>query len=374
MFISFLGLGQGGGNIADKAASLGFYSASINFSQRDLDSLEYIEENLRLKLVGSEGIGKQRGEAISLMNNNWDLALNFVKENFSHSSIEIIFVPFATGGGSGSGISPVLLQMLTESMTDKVFVAIPIIPDKQESFIAQKNCLETFEDLSTLDICILPIDNDKAKSTMSNIGKNLLYTSTNEYVINMIEKLVAYTEKHSKYGVLDKKDLKNIFKTSGLCTITETELIGLSNKFEISEHGIISNIKESWVNTLFADIEFDQILCSGFIFDGQEKLMELINIKDIYASFGNKMPISLYEGYYNKENGGKVITILSGLSWCNKRLKEIDQIIMETNYTFKDLNKTPVFKSKLTEVSLPFAKNKENKINDISSIIKKFKR
>ncbi|EJL1642822.1 hypothetical protein NL868_004357, partial [Shigella flexneri] len=78
MFISFLGLGQGGSNLADVAASRGFHAASINYSQRDLDSLENIE--LKLKLVGSEGIGKIRSEAIRLMNNNWDLAINFVKE------------------------------------------------------------------------------------------------------------------------------------------------------------------------------------------------------------------------------------------------------------------------------------------------------
>jgi cell division GTPase FtsZ len=375
MFISFLGLGQGGSNIADQAAKYGFYSASMNFSQRDLDSLEHIDEKLRLKLVGSEGIGKQRGEAISLMSNNWDLAINFVKENFSHSSIELIFVPFATGGGSGSGISPVILQLLTESMPDKVFVALPIIPDKQESFISQKNCIETFEDLSSLDICILPIDNDKAKSTLTNNGKNHLYTSVNEFVVSMIEKLVSYTEKNSKYGVLDKKDLKNIFKSSGLCSIAETELISLSSQFDISEQGITNNIKESWNTTLFADIEFDQILSSGFIFEGQEKLMELINTQLIFSSFGNKMPISLYEGYYTQEKGGMVITVLSGLSWCNSRLKEIDQIIMETNKTFRYLNQAPAYKSQSSEIKVPFNKNKETKkVNDISSIIKKFKR
>lgn len=375
MFISFLGLGQGGSNVADQAAKCNFYSASINFSQRDLDSLEYVDENLRLKLVGSEGIGKQRADAVSLMSNNWDLATSFVKENFSHSSIEIIFVPFSTGGGSGSGIAPVLLQLLTESMPEKVFVALPILPDKHESFIAQKNCIEAFEDLSTLDICILPIDNDKAKSTLSNSGKNHLYKKVNEYVISMIEQLVSYTDQHSRYGVLDKKDLKNIFKTSGLCTIAETELIGLSNKYDISAQGVSNNIKDSWKTSLFADIEYDQILTSAFIFDGQEKLMDLLNMESVYSSFGNKMPISLYEGYYNKESGGKVVTVLSGLSWCNSRLKEIDQMILETNETFQHLNQSPIYKSKLSEISLPFSKNNgKKKVNDISSIISKFKR
>jgi hypothetical protein len=103
--------------------------------------------------------------------------------------------------------------------------------------------------------------------------------------------------------------------------------------------------------------------------------MELINTQLVFSSFGNKMPISLYEGYYTQEKGGRVITILSGLAWCNSRLKEIDQIIMETNKTFQYLNLAPAYKSQSSEIKMPFNKNKENKkVNDISSIIKKFKR
>jgi tubulin-like protein CetZ len=373
VFIGVIGIGQAGGNIADEFAKRGFYSAAINFSERDLESLECVEK--KLCLIGSEGIGKQRANAITLMNSNWDLVLNFVKENFSHSSIELIFVPFATGGGSGAGSAPVILQLLTESMSDKTFVALPIIPDKQESFIAQKNCIETFEDLSTLEICTLIIDNDKAKSILTNVGKNHLYKMVNEYVVTAIEKLVSYTDKYSKYGVLDRKDVKNLFQIKGLCTIAEAELIGLSNKFDISEQGITNNIQESWNTTLFADIEYDQILCSGFIFDGQERLMELLNVESIFSPFGNKMPISLYEGYYTQEKGGKVITVLSGLSWCNTRLKEIDQIILQTNEVFHNLHQSPIYKSKLSEISLPFTKSQEKKkVNDISSIINKFKR
>jgi predicted amino acid-binding ACT domain protein len=149
----------------------------------------------------------------------------------------------------------------------------------------------------------------------------------------------------------------------------------LSSQFDISEQGITNNIKESWNTTLFADIEFDQILSSGFIFEGQEKLMELINTQLIFSSFGNKMPISLYEGYYTQEKGGMVITIYQVLLGVTLRLKEIDQIIMETNKTFQYLNQAPAYKSQSSEIKVPFNKNKETKkVNDISSIIKKFKR
>lgn len=54
----FLGVGQAGGNIANHAAKIGYRSIAINYSQRDLESLDQIEQ--KLKLVGSEGVGKKR--------------------------------------------------------------------------------------------------------------------------------------------------------------------------------------------------------------------------------------------------------------------------------------------------------------------------
>jgi cell division GTPase FtsZ len=209
------------------------------------------------------------------------------------------------------------------------------------------------------------------------MGKNNLYKRVNEFVVSMIEDLVSYTDKPSQYGVLDRNDLKNIFKTKGLCTIGETTLAGVFNKFEMNESRISNSIKESWIRSLFADIELDQILSAGFIFDGQEQYMNLIQMESIFSGFGNKMPISLYEGFYKKEKGGKIITILSGLGWCNSRLKEIDEIIFQTSEVFNNLNQSTIYKSKLSEIKMPLANEKvkeQRKVNDISSIINKFKR
>lgn len=375
MFFSFLGLGQAGGNVAEEAAKRGYYSAAINFSQVDLDSLNYIENKLRL--IGSEGIGKQRKNAISLMSNNWDLATNFVKENFSHPSIEIIFVPFSTSGGSGSGIAPVLLSLLTETMTDKVFVAMPILPDRTETYVNQRNCIETFEDISKLDICILPIDNDKAISKVNKLGKNLLYKNVNKWVIDMIDKILLYTEKQSNLSVIDKKDLKAILQTPGLSTISEVDISSLNESINLSTKDTSEKIRNSWNSGLFANIEEkSHIVSAGFIFDGQEKLMSCIDVHEIYSNFNNKMPLNLFEGLYLGEKG-KVISILAGLSWENKRFEKIKNLIMEIEKTFDEIKMNREFDSKitsetnnLTSISAP----KQKKVNDISSIIKKFKR
>lgn len=374
MFVSFLGLGQGGSNVAEVAAVNGFYSGAINYSSKDLESLTEVHH--KLTLIGSEGVGKQRSEAIRLMSSNWDLATNFVKENFSHPSIQIIFVPFSTGGGSGSGIAPVLLNMLIDLMPDKVFVAMPIIPDLTEAYTNQVNCLDTFEDLSQLDVSILPIDNEQLRSSSSSVGKVNLLRKTNEKVIQLINEVINYTEKPSPYSVLDKKDFLNIFRAKGFACISEVQITDLSIPFEVSETSFSEKIQSSWETSPFAKIEYEQIVSAGLIFDGQEKLMDCLNMNKVFSKFKNKMPISLFEGSYTN-NKGKVISILSGLTICKRRLDQIEDMIEESQESVNALsNVQKEYKSRIGKrpIEQQNEKRKQPTVKDISAMINKFKR
>lgn len=322
--ISIIGLGGAGNQIANEATKLGFQTGAINFSQRDLDSAKDVK--LKQKLVGSEGVGKNRDEAIKLLNNNWESVLSFVKDNFSHTSNEIIMLAFSTGGGSGSGISPMLLDILTNEI-DKVFVALPIIPDKSEVLVNQINCLSTFEELSNLDISIFPIDNENVKTKYNSIGKNTLYRNANSVSINLISKIISYTDKYSRNGNIDRKDLLQIFNTKGIGLMSEVNIAKL-NEGKLSDESVIKIIQDSWSNSIFTNTNFNQVLRAGIIFDGQEELMEYIQYEKIFNKFKNGMPIDLFEGNYHDQDG-TVISILTGLSWCNTRLKEIEHIIEE---------------------------------------------
>lgn len=121
MTIAFLGIGGAGGNLADLASERGFHSTAINFSQGNLNSLENVK--YKLKLIGSDGAGHDRNLAIELMSQHYDMVINFVKDHFNNESNQIIFVTFSCGGGTGSGVAPILLDLLSATMPDKTFVA-----------------------------------------------------------------------------------------------------------------------------------------------------------------------------------------------------------------------------------------------------------
>lgn len=374
--ISIIGLGGAGNQIANKASEYDFFTGAINFSQSDLDSAENID--LKLKLLGSEGVGKNRDEAIRLLGNNWESAVNFIKENFSHPSTKVIVFAFSTGGGSGSGISPLLLDILTNEMPDKVFVAMPIIPDKNEVFVNQMNCLSTFEQLSKLNIAVFPIDNEKIKVQNEIAGKNVLYQVANNSIVDILKKIVSYTEKNSRNGNIDEKDLLQIFRTKGIGIMAEVDINQSANgEIVLNDDHVTKLIQQSWDKSIFAPVDYKQVVRAGIILDGSESLMQFLNYDKIFSKFQNGMPIDLFEGNYHEQKG-KVYSILTGLSWCNTRLKEVEYIIEENRQKAESvLNETEnqEYKSNITSFTTRIRNTTESsKKRSVSDILNKYKR
>jgi cell division GTPase FtsZ len=368
--IGFIGLGAAGGNIVDEAVKNGFAGIAINYSQKDLDSLEHVED--RLKMVGSEGVGKNREEAIRLMGKNWESALAFVKERFSTPMIEVVIVSFSTGGGSGR--APVLIEILMDQMPEKTFVAAPILPERSEVLVNQMNCIQTSEELSNLNVAVFPIDNEQVRKKYPGYGKNKIYKETNETFIRNMTELVEYTERNSKNGVLDRKDLKTILSTKGVAIVATVDVMKISGeRKDLTEEGIANAIHDSWSNSIFVPIHYDRILRSGFVFDGQEQLLPYINFGTIFGKFESGMPIDLFEGYYSGETG-KIVSIISGLSWYHNRLKQIEDVIVERqSETEERLIQDNSYQSNVTSLSTKIRK-KESKKQPVMDILSKYKR
>ncbi len=316
----FLGIGQAGGNIANHAALKKYRAIAINYSQSDLDSLDQVQE--KLKLVGTEGVGKKREDAIKLMSNNIEMIQEFVINNFSTPAVEVIVVPFSTGGGTGSGIGPLLIDLLSSTMPNKVIVACPILPDESESMISQYNALKTSEELFGLDVAIFPIDNQKMHHLS---GKHQLYKSMNEQTVGLFHEIYTYTKKHSNDGVLDKKDLLEIFKTKGIGVLGNVDLAQLQGEMNISPDSINKKIHDSWICSPFVSPETNKVMSAGVIMDVQEPLMEYISQNKILSYFKYN-PTFVYEGIYH-EKKGNVLTVLTGLGVFRSRLKTIEVLI-----------------------------------------------
>nr|WP_082970878.1 hypothetical protein [Mycobacterium sp. E3298] len=318
--IGVIGLGGCGGNIADEANKLGFLSAAINYSQKDLDANDVKH---KLKLVGSEGVGKNRDEGIKLVQDQWEVPMSFIKEHFANT--KIILLCFSASGGSGSSVGPILAEILKAEMSDKVICALVVIPDHSEAVVSQINTIKTFEDLSNSNIAIFPIDNQQVKECFNPPSKSKLFELSNRYVVELLLTLVSYTEKSSRNGNFDKTDLKTVLSTPGIGLISalDLSLVGTSS---FNQEWITERIQQSWNQTVFVKPDYSKVGRAAVIFDGQESLLEYINHELVFSTFANGMPLDLFEGTYH-EHQARLYTVLVGLPWCNKRLQDIERLI-----------------------------------------------
>lgn len=366
MNLSVLGIGQAGGNIANLFSERGYNSLVINSSQRDLDTCHNIDPKHRLHLVNSEGAGKDREEAIRLISNNWESCLSFVKEHFSQPSTELIFVIFSCGGGTGSGSSPLLLNILTNELENKTIVACPILPSKSDSILAHINTLECLEQLSELDICIIPIDNSKADSD----SKNQIYKQINHTFVDLVDLIMKQTELNSEFGNLDRKDLLNLLKTPGFSCFSHVDIANTSKSISLTSDGITQLIIDSWENSIITTPSYAKLIRFGLIFNGQENFMPLIKTKNILSEFGN-LPLDIYEGWYT-ENKGDVYTILTGLAFNTERLKQIEyKTTHETESLQNALSSSHSISYKPSTLQL---KPAEKQKKALSSILSKYKK
>ncbi|MCG7317662.1 hypothetical protein [Brevibacillus laterosporus] len=324
--IAVIGCGGAGGNIADEASKAGFATGAINFSKQDLDSLDNVP--LKLRIPGSEGVGHDRDEAKRLLTKHYKMCVEWIIEHFSSPSIELIIFATSSGGGTGSSITPMLVELMKQMMPEKTYSVIVATPDLSEVDNIQANTLDTVGELSDLDISIIPVDNNQIKKYGSISTKSEVYSITNNTVINHLAKLHSYTERASKNGTFDKRDFKTTFRTKGILTFSEFDIFSTANNtFNVSADSVANRIHDIWEKSIYVPVPRDFVTRAAVIFDGKEDMLQHINHELIFSYFDQGAPIDLFEGFYSNNEANKIMTVLSGLPWINSRLSQIDNQI-----------------------------------------------
>lgn len=371
--IFVMGLGGAGGNVADKASEKGFMTGAINFSKQDLDSLDNVKAKFRLQ--GSDGAGKNREEAKRLLNDQLESVVGFIQEHCDHPTVDVVAFAFSTGGGTGSGIAPTIIELATVLLPEKVVIAIPLLPDYSEVDIPQMNTAQLFEEISKLDIAIFPADNQKVKERNENFGKGKLFENVNEHVVDLLSKMVEYTGKYSKDGNFDRKDLLTVLNTKGIGLIAEVEFDRMvEGKVNVTKDGVAESVQRSWCESVFTTIELSHVMRAAVILDADEEWMGLIDHDLIFNCFTAGKPIDLFEGNYH-DNSAKILTILTGMAWCNGRLQEIENKVKENEQkidTMLSESENQSYVSSTSSISSKIRKQTPKKEN-VTDLLAKFR-
>ncbi|MHB8066196.1 MAG: tubulin-like doman-containing protein [Ruminiclostridium sp.] len=311
--VAFLAVGQAGANITQEFEKLGYSAFYINTSMEDLSTLTEAKHVYHLK--GGQGANKDRNKSKQLLAANIDEVVSEVKNKLLEP---IIFVVFSTSGGTGSGIAPLLIDLLQDE-TNKTIAAIAILPSQSESVKSHINSYDACSELANIEKmgCSFFLDNNK------NGNKFLI----NTIFVGLLDSFLS-NDAVSTRGNMDRAEIKEIISTKGMSIISK---LG-------KDKAQTSNLIQTFRNNIFAPLEEDKVVKYIAIINSTND----INTDSLNLEIGT--PVDIFQGF----EAPVTTCVLSGLSYPYTRLSESRDKVKANQETISK-NIQSVNQNKLTE-------------------------
>lgn len=295
--IGFVAVGQAGGNIGSVLEEKGFNVLYLNTSEEDLATLDKAKHKYHIK--GGEGCHKDRAVAKTLLAKDYDKILEEIENKVPE---KIVFVLFSTGGGTGSGIGPVLVEILNDELGRKAG-AVAVLPGQDETVKAFMNAYECMKELADVEQMAASFFIDNS-SYANKFALNNTFANHFESLINVPEKC-----KDVK-GNLDRAELKEMLCTKGataICRISADKFNGVEKIINIlRNHGLYA-------------IAEDRVI--KYVGVSSPKPLDMGALRKEFGSY-----LDYFQAYDSKE----VMCVFSGLSFpFDKVLKMRERIEQE---------------------------------------------
>lgn len=331
--IAVIGIGNAGNQIVARAYREGYSVFAINSSLKDLNDT-VVNEHIPSFIAGKEarGAGKNREYAKKIFNYNGKEL--FTNAEFSKiiETADIVFVVSSTAGGTGSGISPVVVSLLTQMYPSKIIKYYGILPKLSDSIQAQYNTLD----------CINEINDIKGVSYMladlsyyEEDSNDVAYAGVADNIITSINTIAGKYLNASKNGMIDENDMRVIVGEPGYGAVYMIDKVTQEqvDKASIQKY-MIDKIKRSPA----ADMNRDSIVKQmGVIVNCPEEMAEATksgNYSELTDYIGT--PLAIFENYsISNTTLGQFILILSGMNLPYARLLKCKEVIKEAEERIK---------------------------------------
>ena len=343
--VGLIGIGNAGNQVATLAAEkLGIDVFAINSSRQDFDT---IPDSITKKLIGDEkGAGKNRADAKAFLKKQiMELMSDDDFKNFM-SGKEVVYICSSTGGGTGSGIAPIMSSIIRQAFRDeegreKPIILIGVLPKLSEGQSTQVNTLEylheVYDVLADDQPTYMLYDNNKyAKESSSAVLQKI-----NADIISDIKVMKLTYNTPTPFDSIDEKDMKTICFDPGRIVVASAFNIKEKDLDEVSiEDLIINNLK---ING-HAEIQRDGIVSkTGLITNLSEKLNDSFDshLNKVRGFIGEPVEEFLHIAI-NKERDmpNNVALIISGLSKIDDRIDKIEDRIKEIEERQKEQEST----------------------------------
>ena len=319
-----IGCGNAGSQVADLAQTEGFDCFIINSSIRDMSNVHFTQE--RMALIGDgRGVGKNRAK--SLENLKMCIKQQIVNakvfKDFMENK-EVIFIVSSTGGGTGSGLAPSLLNILQRMYTNTKFILVSILPTDAESFDTLENTVGYMKELSNLNCTYMSYDNNKA-STINGLQE------INKQIVEDFKVIRGDYIEDSNTDAIDENDMRQIISVPGRLVIGRVENIDSADL-------VNELLKDSITNNNYStDIDDKGVSVYGVMSSLNTQLAAKFdsNILNIRRELGEgRLFKNVTRGTTNK-----VAVIANGLKMFTKRINDLVDTVYEMKEAMMDQEK-----------------------------------
>ena len=324
------GTGNAGSQFVDAAFKAGFKDAfCINSSSRDMDN-DVLNANIPCFLVGSDGrgAGMNRNAAKELFKMNYRHLFENQKFVQYCEESDVIVVGTSCSGGTGSGVSPIVVKAIKQMYPNKIVMFYGILPRLTGSDVELSNAMACVAEIEELNKGGLGIPYMLADlNYYEGISNEVAFVKVVEKMVTDIKVIAGDYLNYSKYRMIDENDMKVIISPAGYMSIYKIDNITqqMVDKESIQSM-LIKQIKHSPAVEIARDGLVDQM---AFIYSVPEDMGDSAKSGD-YVEINNYVgrPLGIFENYAIVRGGtAQVILIVSGQSYPVGKMTTINEII-----------------------------------------------
>lgn len=324
--LGLIGCGNCGGQIVDLAKEKkDMPGIVINTSEKDIDNIRNVTT---FKVGDNRGAGKDRNRAKTFVKQMIKQLLSQDKFKMHIEENDIIAVVASTGGGTGSGISVMLTDLLSTMYPDKRFILVHVLPSLKESLASQQNTIEYLQEMNRMNATFMSYDNGQK----DHLPSNLVLRQMNEEIVEDLAVIRGDYLVSTPFTSIDEQDLTRILEVPGRLVVHRV--------YDIKEKDVEKqDLEQLLIDTIdnngyMTELQRDKIVKKmGVVENLTDKLANKVdsNMDRFKDAIGH--PIEGFEHIAIIQPGtaikNRLITMSSGLTMPDNRIEKINERIQE---------------------------------------------
>jgi cell division GTPase FtsZ len=331
--LCFVGVGQGGGRLAESVYKLGYRRVcAINTARQDLAAIQLPEAN---KLcIGGAGAGKNPQAATALFADNKENALDFMRRAFG-PAFDRILICAGAGGGTGAGMIGPLINTAYElqiALKIKPSVgAILALPKNSEGKKPNENAYFTLESLVKLVEAraltpLIILDNERINQIHPGLAVGQFWSTANSAMVSLLHLFNEICTKNSSHTTFDRSDLGSILD-SGII------VFGAAQLAEWTDQDLSLAVRDNLTkNILSGGLDLATGTVAGVVFIGGPSILNELPYSYLDHAFGQfnrllRPNSTVHRGIYTGSRETlTVYTAIGGLARPIVKLEELRKL------------------------------------------------